>query len=61
MIRTAGPQEHIVEEARDLDVMNFKFKDNEKPKSLVIYGAEALRVSCNGFCTFSVDWPFMFS
>ena len=44
MIRTAGPQESVVEEARDINHMNFKFKDNEKPRSLVICAAEALKV-----------------
>ncbi|KAF6025311.1 IDE [Bugula neritina] len=35
MLRAAGPQEWIVEEGRDLNIMNFKFKDNEKPRALV--------------------------
>lgn len=45
MMREAGPQERIVNEAKDLNLMNFKFKDNEKPLSIVMYMAECLRVS----------------
>ena len=45
MMRAAGPQERIVDEAKDLNLMNFKFKDNEKPLSIVMYMAEGLRVS----------------
>ncbi|XP_067928601.1 insulin-degrading enzyme-like [Watersipora subatra] len=44
MIRAAGPQQRIVQEGQDLNLMNFKFKDNEKPKSVVICAAEALRL-----------------
>lgn len=58
MIRSAGPQERIVDEAKDLNLMNFKFKDNEKPISLVMCMAECLRVSVTNINHMTWTWNY---
>lgn len=45
MLRTEGPQHWVFKEGQDLNFMNFKFKDNEKPSSLVTFLSSITRVS----------------
>lgn len=45
MLKREGPQRWIFEEGRDINLMNFKFKDVYNPSALTVSLASVMRVS----------------
>jgi secreted Zn-dependent insulinase-like peptidase len=44
MLRDVGPQQWLWEEMRDVNAMSFRFKDKERPESLVSNLSSVMRV-----------------